>query len=719
MKAIILMDTRCFDRRVAPPVAVILLDFPPSSCYIDHYTKKTIKKTFMQNWRFAFLFLLSFLISGCANHDRDIEAILRLEDRRAPASAFAQFVNQQNAAVQRRAIIALGRVQDPEAVPMLAPFLESSDAATRVEAAFALGQLAQSQSTTLLLQHLAAEKDLEVRLALIETVSKTANDSALAAVSEQLLGWLDDKIPIVRAEAALAAARLAQRGLKKMAWRAPLAHLLQDTDEEARWCAAYALMRLHFGNQQPPDSTVAQKLIVVLGNRSARVRMQAARALGVMKAKSALAPLTEVGKNDVDWRVRVNAAAAIGNLDFPDLLARLALHDTSEHVRLTALRVLGTATERLQKNGTLKEAQPPTEFLKERLQESNSTWREQAVAATALAQVLRKDAVPDLAKYVEPPQALFRSRLAEALGTTGAVEAFPYLEKMSHDSATSVQIAVLEALPKLPASVQPKAMDIYLAALQSGDAVITAVAAQNLVADSLQRRHHAAAIISAYQKLQPPIDAEAGQMIFDALAKCGDLDARPLLENAVQVPDKPLARAAAEALKKLTGEDYSGRIPQENEPSYDFTYEEIRQLAKARATIQTNRGKIALEFFSETAPLTALNFVRLAQKGFFDGLFIHRVVPNFVVQTGDPRGDGWGSPGYSIRSEFSRRRYTRGMVGMASSGMDTEGCQFFITHSEQPHLDGRYTIFARVKSGMEIVDLLQVGDRMEKVTIQF
>ena len=117
--------------------------------------------------------------------------------------------------------------------------------------------------------------------------------------------------------------------------------------------------------------------------------------------------------------------------------------------------------------------------------------------------------------------------------------------------------------------------------------------------------------------------------------------------------------------------------------------------------------------------MTALNFARLAQKKFFDGLLIHRVVPNFVVQTGDPRGDGWGSPGYSIRSEFSRRRYVRGMVGMASAGTDTEGCQFFITHSEQPHLDGRYTIFARVKSGMEVVDVLQVGDRMEKVTIQF
>lgn len=673
----------------------------------------------MLTWRLAFLSLLLFLISGCAGHDQAFEEILRLEDRRAPTSAFARLLKYHSAAVQRRVIIALGRLQDPAAVPVLAPLLESSEAATRVEAAFALGQLAQSHSTALLLQRLAEEKDLEVRLALIEAVSKTANDSALAVVSEQLLGWLNAQIPIVRAEAALAAARLAQRGLKKMAWSAPLAHLLQDTDEEARWRAAYALMRLHSGSQAPPDSTVAQKLLAVLGDRSARVRMQAARALGVTKANSALEPLTAAGKNDADWRVRVNATAALGNLDFPDLLTRLAWRDTSEHVRLTALRALGTATERMQKNGALKETPPPIDFLQARLQASNSTWREQAAAAAVLAQILRKDAIPELVKHVEHSNVIFRGRLAEAFGATGAAEVFPYLEKMSRDSATSVQIAALEALPKLPATIQFKATAIYLTALQSGDAVLTAVAAQNLTADSLQRRHHAAAIIAAYQKLRPPIDAETAQMIFDALVKCGDLAARPLLEEAVQFPDKLLASAAAEALKKLVGEDYSSRVPKETKPHQDFTFEEIHRLAKAHATIQTNQGAIELEFFPETAPLTALNFVRLAQKGFFDGLLIHRVVPNFVVQTGDPRGDGWGSPGYSIRSEFGRRRYTRGMVGMASSGTDTEGCQFFITHSEQPHLDGRYTIFAWVTSGMEVVDMLQVGDRMEKVTIQF
>jgi cyclophilin family peptidyl-prolyl cis-trans isomerase len=317
----------------------------------------------------------------------------------------------------------------------------------------------------------------------------------------------------------------------------------------------------------------------------------------------------------------------------------------------------------------------------------------------------------------EHPQPIFRSRIAEALGVTAAAEAFLHLEKLARDSTTIVQIAALEALPKLPATVQSKAQPIYLEALRSGDAVLTALAAQNFATDSLQRRKHAAAIIKSYQQLKPPIDVEPAQMIFTALATCGEFSAKPLLEEAVQFPDKPFAAAAAEALKKLTGEDYSGRLPKENQTQLEFTYKEIRELAKACAIIQTNKGMIDLEFFAEEA-FNNIEFHSVDTK-VFDGQLIHRVVPNFVIQTGDRRGDGWGSPGYSTRSEFGRLRYMAGMVGMASVGPDTEGGQFFITHSEQPHLDGRYTIFGRVKSGMKTVDALQVGDRMEKVTIQF
>ena len=110
------------------------------------------------------------------------------------------------------------------------------------------------------------------------------------------------------------------------------------------------------------------------------------------------------------------------------------------------------------------------------------------------------------------------------------------------------------------------------------------------------------------------------------------------------------------------------------------------------------------------APLTVANFIALARKGFFRNNAIHRLVPDFVVQAGDPRGDGEGGPGYTIRDELNELPYLRGTVGMALDWEDTGGSQFFITHSPQPHLDARYTVFGRVVNGMDVVDRLVQWD---------
>lgn len=122
-----------------------------------------------------------------------------------------------------------------------------------------------------------------------------------------------------------------------------------------------------------------------------------------------------------------------------------------------------------------------------------------------------------------------------------------------------------------------------------------------------------------------------------------------------------------------------------------------------------------LTLLVEEAPGSVANFVDLVNQNYFDGRFVHRVVPNFVIQTGCNRGDGFGSEAYSIRSEFSLRRYEEGSVGMASAGKDTEGTQWFITHSPTHHLDGSYTLFANVESGMDAVHKMEVGDKIISV----
>jgi peptidylprolyl isomerase/peptidyl-prolyl cis-trans isomerase B (cyclophilin B) len=129
-------------------------------------------------------------------------------------------------------------------------------------------------------------------------------------------------------------------------------------------------------------------------------------------------------------------------------------------------------------------------------------------------------------------------------------------------------------------------------------------------------------------------------------------------------------------------------------------------------------GEIRIEFFPEDAPKTVENFVTLAKKGFYDGLKFHRVEPGFVVQGGDPKGDGTGGPGYKIKAEFNKQKHLRGAVAMArSQDPDSAGSQFYICFKPAPFLDGQYTVFGQVVSGMEHVDKIQKGDKMKSVKI--
>jgi peptidylprolyl isomerase/peptidyl-prolyl cis-trans isomerase B (cyclophilin B) len=140
---------------------------------------------------------------------------------------------------------------------------------------------------------------------------------------------------------------------------------------------------------------------------------------------------------------------------------------------------------------------------------------------------------------------------------------------------------------------------------------------------------------------------------------------------------------------------------------------------KQTAVIELDKGgRVQIEFYPEDAPKTVENFVTLARKGFYNGLAFHRVIPGFMAQGGDPKGNGTGGPGYTIKAEFNRRRHVRGTVAMArSQHPDSAGSQFYICFDAQPHLDGQYTVFGQVVSGMEHVDAITIGDRMKSVTI--
>jgi peptidyl-prolyl cis-trans isomerase B (cyclophilin B) len=141
---------------------------------------------------------------------------------------------------------------------------------------------------------------------------------------------------------------------------------------------------------------------------------------------------------------------------------------------------------------------------------------------------------------------------------------------------------------------------------------------------------------------------------------------------------------------------------------------------KYEAVLETNRGTIEIQLYPEHAPKTVNNFVFLAGEGFYDSIAFHRVIDNFMVQGGDPTGSGRGGPGYRFEDETRGNplRHETGVLSMANAGPNTNGSQFFITHSPQPHLDGKHTVFGKVTSGMDVVNAIRQGDTLNSVTIR-
>lgn len=143
-----------------------------------------------------------------------------------------------------------------------------------------------------------------------------------------------------------------------------------------------------------------------------------------------------------------------------------------------------------------------------------------------------------------------------------------------------------------------------------------------------------------------------------------------------------------------------------------------RDPSRLYAVIETNRGTMEFELRHFVAPVTVANFVNLATRGYYDGLTFHRVIDDFMIQGGDPSGGGSGGPGYQFEDEIALRHNGPGILSMANAGPDTNGSQFFITHSAQPHLNGLHTVFGRIRGGQEVIYEIQQGDVIESITIE-
>jgi cyclophilin family peptidyl-prolyl cis-trans isomerase len=273
----------------------------------------------------------------------------------------------------------------------------------------------------------------------------------------------------------------------------------------------------------------------------------------------------------------------------------------------------------------------------------------------------------------------------------------------------------LRALVKLGASDAEALVVRHLA----HDDVMVRAAAASLVAEK-KYATAAAHLPAALERAKADTLFDARVAVRDAMAALAPGRAAEIWREALADPEWAVRRHAADQWRRLdVAADVSSMRPAPT--GHDAAFYRAPAIVSPpyspQVYIETTRGTIHLELDVIHAPLTSQSFMTLARRGYFDGLVFHRVVPNFVVQAGDPRGDGEGGPGFAIRDEVSDLPYLRGTLGMALSWADTGGSQFFITHAPQPHLDGRYAVFGRVVEGMDVVDRLRRWDRIEKVRV--
>lgn len=629
------------------------------------------------------------LLEDSRNFDRDI---------------IYNYLRDENPKIRVRAALCIARFQNAEAADSLNLSLSDIDPQVRETAAFALGQIgmyfkqqgdtAANACEKFLASALGNENDPTVREAILDALGKAGTRTSISL----LLSVTRGSDPKLRAAAIQSIGLLAYWKCADSTISVELSEMLADADASVRWKTAYALFRLK-------NPATAGLLTEALSDPEPLVRIYAARALAEFNDPSALPRLAEQ-LNDPDWRVQVNMLRAISQLSDSTSGSEIIplLRDENEHVQRAAIAALG-------KLRSIEAVEP----LKQIYRSENSLLP--GDAAIALAQILNEKALPFIEPLVQSESVFVRRQTAVALGTISDETGFRLLQTMTADQDIGVQTRAVESIGSiLDKENREKSIRIFKEALQKNDLALTTVVAGICAQQNLAEL--VPDLIEAFSRFSNPAGIEPKVAIIQALGALEAEKAVPLLELAVLDEFEAMATEAAQALKGITGKDYA--IPKRNLNGKNKTRQNSAPLKmnKAHATIRTNKGDIVIELFPLEAPQAVSNFIRLAEEGFYNGIIFHRVVSDFVIQAGCPRGDGWGGPGYAIRCEINSKKYLRGAVGMALAGKDTGGSQFFITHSPQPHLDGRYTIFGQVIHGMDIVDKIQPFDVIVNIEIE-
>ncbi len=652
--------------------------------------------------------------------------------------------DSRDPSVRAFALRTLGLIGDPSAREVMQFRLQDESPTVRAEAAFSLSLLwgwdfvaetekiaAEPLVEQALFDALIGEKEPRVREAMVRALAWVGGEEAREACLLELA------VPgVLEAEEAPSSVIAAAEGLGIIGYRKALSGwsvamrdrlipLLGARDPRLSAAVASAFVRLPPLPALSPaeKEPLVQALSTLVGDSTRPVssRATAARALGTVGGESASAALLPLLRNPA-LEIRLATVRALSRLpgeETVDALLRASTEPGQHRDIKTEISSALAAFAPPASPSSPPASPPPT-----------TAAPNPAVAAAAFlaVQTLLQDPDPDVrggAAYaagrlhaasppgtplpsLSDPDPWVRGQAASGMaGISGEASLSALLAAWEMEKDPSVRLSLLDALGQRP---EEAVEGLLLQVLGGKDPALAAIAAQGLA--SRKEPSVTAALQTAYTAFSDAPGAEVRVVVVDSLSSHEKVPPA-FWSEAAKDPD-PVVRAHVLAAARSHG----AVIPQVDPPLVPVADAQAGLTPPLRARVKTGRGEIVFALDEEQAPVAVANFVTLARSGYFNGVVFHRHVPGFVIQGGDPRGNGTGGPGYSIRCDYNPVPYQEGTVGMALSGKDTGGSQWFITLARHPHLDSHYTAFGQVVEGMEVARALRRGDVMETVTIE-
>jgi cyclophilin family peptidyl-prolyl cis-trans isomerase/HEAT repeat protein len=657
-----------------------------------------------------------FILSSCDHTNQQLlEEIRQLEYlRKVDPEKFITWINSPDATIRKQAVKSLGRIQDTTTISWVANRLIDPDDSVRSEAAFATGQYFSSKAEEILRTSMLQEKNSFIKGRIIEALGKSGTDQSIIL----LRNFIESGNRFLQQKAAISSGILAYRGFPGHSISQSLGMPLKNLEySSTSWYFAYGLFRigspsefdaLMSGMQHPDPLTRYFSLRaqgVILQYLTSPQAKSYRHSPTMKKLRSSIQSPDYLDKienllQDSTWFVRLATLQLLEKLGPASLFnaVKRRYTDMNPHIRSMAIQVIANYQNKA-----------ASQFLQEVLERSPD-WRERGIALDKIGLLSQKRAMQVIKSSQDSLSWPENYYLIQTLGhiknstTTGMLTELAETENLAQ---LSLVLEFLVDRNGVPTS-------LFLSKIEKPDPAITTIVASKLAV--LKDPKTVPDLLKVYPNFQAPQDSEPMLAILAALENIADTQAVKLLKQESSNPYLPIRQAARSALQKISGEilepDTSAFSSQTKN---DFTI--MENLLQPHIRVLTSRGEFELILFPGKARLTVANFLELVKKGFYKDIYFHRVVPGFVIQAGDPRGDGWGGPGYSVPCEYNDIFYDRGIVGMAHAGKDTGGSQFFITHTPQPHLNGRHTAFGKVTRGMEVVDSIVLYDKIIKIEI--